>query len=403
MEKITKLLSQIKQRGLYPDVKVLQSACDTEVIINDKKVLMFGSYNYLGLANHPKIKECEIKEIEKYGVASGGVRLISGTMDIHQMMEKELALFTHYEDALTTGTGFGTNTGLIPAIINLLGSKVKISLFTKDDVILSDELNHASIIDGCRLSKAKVITYSHNDVDDLKSKLVKYKKRRKLIVTDGVFSMDGDIAPLDKIVELAQRYKALTMVDDAHAIGVLGKTGVGTAQYCGVEGKVDINMGTMSKGLGCAGGFVSGGKELIEYLRIACRSYVFSDSMPPVIAASVVAVLGIIKNSPDIRDTLDQKATYFRNGMQEMGFDTLNSATQIIPWLIGDEKKTIEVSKLLFENGIFEPAVRWPAVPKKMARIRFNIMATHTRIQLNRLLSVCEQIGKRFKRDKRYV
>ncbi|OGY71570.1 MAG: hypothetical protein A3E05_01610, partial [Candidatus Jacksonbacteria bacterium RIFCSPHIGHO2_12_FULL_44_12] len=357
----------------------------------------------LGLANHPKIKECAIKAIEKYGVASGGVRLISGTMDIHQMMEKELALFTHYEDALTTGTGFGTNTGLIPAIINLLGSKVKISLFTKDDVILSDELNHASIIDGCRLSKAKVITYSHNDVDDLKSKLVKYKKRRKLIVTDGVFSMDGDIAPLDKIVELAQRYKALTMVDDAHAIGVLGKTGGGTAQYCGVEGKVDINMGTMSKGLGCAGGFVSGGKELIEYLRIACRSYVFSDSMPPVIAASVVAVLGIIKNSPDIRDTLDQKATYFRNGMQEMGFDTLNSATQIIPWLIGDEKKTIEVSKLLFENGIFAPAVRWPAVPKKMARIRFNIMATHTRIQLNRLLSVCEQIGKRFKRDKRYV
>lgn len=397
MQKIKNILDQIKQRGMYPDVKIIESAPEPEVMIGGRKILMFGSYNYLGLSTRPEVKQAAIDAIHKYGIGSGGVRLISGTMDVHQQMERELAAFTWQEDALTTGTGFGMNVGLVPAIINLLGMKVKVPFLTRDDIILSDALNHASIIDGCKLAKAKIVVYRHNDVDDLNSKLEQYKRRRKLIVTDGVFSMDGDIALLDKIVESAKKYKALTMVDDAHAVGVLGETGGGTAEHCGVKGEVDINMGTMSKGLGCAGGFVSGSNDLIEYLRIACRSYVFSDSIPPAIAASVTAILAIIRKNPQLLEQLRNNAHYFRNKMHDAGFNTLHSTTQIVPWFIGSEKKAIQAYELLWENNIFAPAIRWPAVPKGQARIRFNIMAIHTHIQLDRLLFVCKQIWKRLK------
>jgi len=358
---------------------------------------MFGSYNYLGLANNDEVKAQAIEAIKKYGVASGGVRLISGTMVIHIKMEEMLAKFTGKDDALTTGTGFGTNSGLVPAIINLLGMKVRMPLFSRDDVIISDELNHASIIDGCRLAKAKIVVYKHLDIDDLHDKLKKCRKNRKLIITDGVFSMDGDIAPLDKIIELAKEYNALTMVDDAHSIGVLGKDSGGTADHFGVQKEIDVNMGTMSKGLGCSGGFVSGSKELIDYLRVACRSYVFSDSVPPVIATSVIAVLNHIKKHPELKDSVHSNATYFRDKMNDAGFDTMTSATQIVPWLIGPERKAVKVYDLLFQKGIFAPAVRWPAVPKGKARIRFNLMATHTREQIDKLISVCKEINKEVK------
>jgi glycine C-acetyltransferase/8-amino-7-oxononanoate synthase len=209
--------------------------------------------------------------------------------------------------------------------------------------------------------------------------------------------MDGDIAPLDKIIQLAKKYCALTMVDDAHAIGVLGKTGGGTAEHYGLEGEIDVNMGTMSKGLGCAGGFVSGSKDLIDYLRVACRSYVFSDSLAPPLAASVIEIINIIKNQPDLRTKLHQNSDYFRDGMHEIGLDTLSSVTQIVPWLIGSEQKTMAIAELLFQEGIFAPAIRWPAVPKNKARIRFNMMATHTQNQIDTLLTLCKDIGRRLK------
>ncbi|KKT35970.1 MAG: hypothetical protein UW24_C0001G0006 [Parcubacteria group bacterium GW2011_GWA2_44_12] len=392
MEKIQKILYEIKKRGLYPDVKVVESAPYPEVIIDGRKILMFGSYNYLGLSVRPEVKEAAIVAIEKYGIGSGGSRLISGTYDIHIQLEEELAKFKREELAMVLPSGFGTNVGVISAVMNLFGINKK--QFLRKQIILSDELNHASIIDGCKLSDAKVVVYRHKDMYDLEAQLHKYKKNRKLIVTDTVFSMDGDIAPLAKILALAKEYGAMVMVDDAHATGILGNHGGGGSDFFDLEGQIDINMST-SKTFGAVGGFVAGGKNIIEYLRVACRTYMFATSMPPLIASAILVALQIIQAEPMLREQIKNNAEYLRTNLQKLGFDTLGSETPIIPILLGSDEKAVHAQALFFEKGIFAPTVRWPAVVKGQSRVRFVLMSSHTKEQIDRLLTVTESIGKK--------
>ena len=392
---IKNLLSLVEKKVGYPDIKTLSSATDAEVIVNGKKILMFGSYNYLGLANNIEVKETAREFIANFGIGTGGVRLLTGNMVIHEDMEKLLADFVGHDASMSIASGFGTNAGVIPAVANLLGFDKFIN--ARNLVIFSDEYNHASIVDGCRLSKAIVKIYRHNDINHLEQQLVKYKKYRKLIITDGVFSMDGDVAKLDKIIDLAKEYGALTMVDDAHSIGVLGKNGAGTAEHFDRLGQVDINMGTFSKGLGVSGGFVAGNNDLIKFLKIACRTYMFSDSLSPAIVGGIVGSLNFIKNNPEIREDLKNNYTFFNSELQKMGFSTFNSTTQIVPLFVGDDKKTMDFFRELFNYGIFAPAVRWPAVPKKTGRIRFSIMATHRKEQISMALNIIEKVGKKLK------
>ncbi len=392
MKRIRQVMDVFKQKGLYPFVHVATSPCDREMDVDGKKILMFGSYNYLGLANHPKIKQAIKDGLEKYGVGAGGVRLLSGTYDIHLELEKEVASLTRHEAALTIPSGFGTNTGVIPGFMNLLGL-IKKSPFVRKGIILSDQLNHASIVDGARLSYAKTVPYKHVDILDLEKKLKKYKSRRKLIITDGVFSMDGDVAPLARIVELAKHYNALTMVDDAHAFGVIGDSGSGSAEYCGVAGQIDINMGTFSKGLGIVGGFVSGSKEMIEYLRIATRSYVFSDAIPPSIACGIKKAIDLIKEEPERRINVIKKANNLRGHLEKLGFYTYGSTTQIVPVQIGKDEDSIKASEMLFERNIYIPAVRWPAVPKNDSRLRLAVMANHTQDDIEKLIDSLKEVA----------
>lgn len=391
MKEIRNILKTLEERGLYPDIKELSTGPTPEVIIDGRKFILFCSNNYLGLSTHPKVIEANIKATRKYGTGSGASRLVSGTLDIHRKLEKVIAKFKHTEDAIVFSTGYMANLGTIPAVMDLIDIGLT-SVFRKKGVILSDQLNHASIIDGCRFSRAKVVVYKHRDMRDLQSKLKKYKKRRKLIVTDGVFSMDGDIAPLPKIVELAKEYDAMVMVDEAHATGVLGKNGAGTVEHFHLEGKVDIVMGTFSKALGGLGGYVAGSEELIKFLRVAVRPYIFTTAMPPGTAAGIIAAIEEIQNNPMLRANLWKNAEQLRKGLKGLGLNTLNSETQIIPVLIGSEEKAIEAANLLFERGFLAPCIRWPAVPKNMARIRCSVMATHTEEHIEALLSAFAEI-----------
>lgn len=397
MEEIVKILDLVKRKLGYPSVKVLQTATGSIVKVNNKDILMFGSYNYLGIANNQEVKESAKKYLDEFGVGTGGVRLLTGTMTIHEDMENVVADFTGHEACVSIASGFGANAGVVPAIINLLGFGKYI--FARKAVIFSDEYNHASIVDGCRLSNAKVVIYKHNDINDLEKKIKSfwYKNHRKLIITDGVFSMDGDIAHLDKIIDIAKKYNALTMVDDAHSIGVLGKTGAGTAEYFNRKGEIDINMGTFSKGLGVTGGFISCNRIMAEYLRIACRTYMFSDSLSPAVVGGIIGSINYIKNHSEAREKLKSNHEYFRESLKKMGFNTLQSITQVVPLLVGDDTKTINFFNELFDKGLFAPAVRWPAVPKNTGRIRFSIMATHEKDQINKALNIIELAGKKFK------
>jgi 8-amino-7-oxononanoate synthase len=356
---------------------------------------MFSSNNYLGLATHPKLISAAIEATKNYGVGSDGSRLLSGNLKIHRDFELAIAKFKGGEDAIVWPTGYSANVGVITAIMNLpkLGPR---DFFQKKGVIISDQLNHASIIDGCKMSQTKVIVYKHCDVLDLEKMLRKYKGNRKLVITDGVFSMDGDIAPLDKISLLCKKYKAMLMIDEAHATGMLGKNGHGTPEHFGLKPikDIDITLGTCSKALASTGGFVVGSNDLVRYLRIFSRSYMFSTAMTPAASASLVAALNVIETEPWIREKMWENVVYMRNGFQRIGFDTLKSETQIIPILIGTDENAIKFTRKLFERGIFGPCVRWPAVEKGRARIRLTVMATHTKEQIDYLLKCCEEIGK---------
>ncbi len=395
MQKIKKILEYVDRNGLYPDLRIIEGGADPEVKIDGKKVLMFSSNNYLGLATHPELKKAAIEAINKYGVGSDGSRMLSGNLKIHRDFELAIAKYKGGEDAIVWPSGYQANVGVITAVMNP-PKIVPIDFAKSKNIIISDELNHASIIDGCVMSKQKKVVFKHNDINDLEKKLKKYKKKRKLVIVDGVFSMDGDIAPLDKIAPLCKEYDAMLMIDEAHATGMLGKNGHGTPEYFNLKpGKdIDIVLGTCSKSLAASGGFVVGNKDLIRYLRISSRSYIFSTAMTPASSASLIKALEVLEKHPEIREKMWENVKYMRMGFNKIGFDTLGSETQIIPILIGTDENAIKFTRKLFEKGIFGPCVRWPAVEKNKARIRFTVMATHTKKQIDYLLKTCEEIGK---------
>lgn len=403
MDDIRNSLQFIRDHGLSPDVETI-IGCTTsdEVAIDGRKVLLFCSNDYLGLASSPKLKAAAHEAIERYGIGSGGSRLVSGSSDIQWQLEREIAEFKGREAAITFSTGYMANTGVIPAITNLInlkesGDHYELSPFLgKRTTIFVDELCHASVFDGARLSRARAVSFNHNDMGDLESKLHRYEDHRKLIVTDGVFSMDGDLAPLPYVVGLAKKYQSLIMVDDAHASGILGKNGRGTIEHWGLnEGDVDIMMGTFTKSFGGVGGFIAGDHELVDFLRASARPYIFSAPIPPSIVAAIIAAIREAKTNSEPRQRLWENAAYLRDNLRRMGFDTAESETQIVPVVVGDEKKCMELSKQLLASGVFVPPVRWPAVPWGEARLRVIVRATHAREQIDYFLECMEIIGRR--------
>jgi 8-amino-7-oxononanoate synthase len=369
--------------GLYPFFRTIQSAQDPEVILDGKKMIMVGSNNYLGLTNHPKVKEASIEAIKKYGTGCAGSRFLNGTLDIHVQLEEKLARFMHKEAALIFSTGFQVNLGVISAIVG------------KDDVVVIDKMDHASIIDGCRLSFGEVKKYRHNDMTDLDRVLKEYEDRDKLIVVDGVFSMEGDIAKMPEILALAQKYGARLMVDDAHGIGVLGNTGRGTAEHFGLENGVDLIMGTYSKSLASIGGFISGDTDIIHFIKHIARPLIFSASPPPASVASVSAAIDIIENEPERRAQLWKNTTRMLDSFKELGFKVGNSQTPIIPVIVGEDEKAFLMAVMLQEEGVFANVAVTPAVPSGMALIRTSYMATHTDEHLDIVISAFRKVGKK--------
>ena len=369
--------------GLYPFFRTIQSAQDPEVILDGKKMIMVGSNNYLGLTNHPKVKEAAIEAIKKYGTGCAGSRFLNGTLDIHVQLEEKLARFMHKEAALIFSTGFQVNLGVISALVG------------KDDVVIIDKMDHASIIDGCRLSFGEVKKYRHNDMTDLDRVLKEYEDRDKLIVVDGVFSMEGDIAKMPEILALARKYGARLMVDDAHGIGVLGKSGRGTAEHFGVEDGVDLIMGTYSKSLASIGGFISGDTDIIHFIKHIARPLIFSASPPPASVASVSAAIDIIENEPERRAQLWKITNRMLNSFKELGFKVGNSQTPIIPVIVGEDEKAFLMAVMLQEEGVFANVAVTPAVPAGMALIRTSYMATHTDEHLDIVISAFRKVGKK--------
>ncbi|MFZ2287694.1 MAG: pyridoxal phosphate-dependent aminotransferase family protein [Bacteroidales bacterium] len=366
------LPQQIMRAGIYPYFRTIESDQDTVVTINGKSVLMFGSNSYLGLTNHPKIKEAAKRAIDKYGTGCAGSRFLNGTLDIHIELEEKLADLTGKDGALCYSTGFQVNLGVVSVLTG------------RRDTVLLDELDHASIIEGSRLSFSKVLKYGHNDMKSLEKKLRQCSPDSlKLIVTDGIFSMEGDIVRLPEMVELAEKYNASIMIDDAHSIGVLGKNGSGTASYYGLTDKVDLIMGTFSKSLASLGGFIASDKDTINFIKHNSRSLIFSASMTPSSAASVLAAIDIMVSEPERISHLWEITNYALKGFRDMGFDTGKSETPIIPLFIRDSTKALTLTHLLLDDGIFVNPVVSPAVPVNVSLIRYSLMATHTKEQVD--------------------
>ena len=359
------------QAGIYPYLREIESEQDTEVFIDGKKVLMFGSNSYLGLTNHPKVKEAAKAAIDKYGTGCAGSRFLNGTLKIHTELENKLARLVNKDAALCYSTGFQVNLG----VVSILGGR--------HDYLILDELDHASIIEGSRLSFAKVLKFAHNDMDALESKLkVCHKDRIKMIVVDGIFSMEGDIIKLPELVHLAEKYNASIMVDDAHSLGVLGKNGSGTASHFGLTDKVDLIMGTFSKSFASLGGFIAADKEVINFIKHNSRSLIFSASMTPSSAAAVIASIDIMVSEPERIQHLWDLTAYAHNGFKSAGFDTGKSETPIIPLFIRDDVKALQLTQILIADGVFVNPVVSPGVPKEDSLIRYSLMATHTKKQV---------------------
>ena len=376
------LPQQIQAMGLYPFFRTIESEQDTVVKIGGKDVLMFGSNSYLGLTNHPVLKEASIKAIEKYGSGCAGSRFLNGTLDIHLELEEKLAQYVGKPGALVFSTGFQVNLGVISSIPG------------RNDYIVLDDLDHACIIDGARLSFAKTVKYAHNDMEALEKVLSKCEpEKMKLIVVDGVFSMDGDIANLPVIVELSKKYNANIMVDDAHGLGVLGHLGSGTANHFGLTDNVDLIMGTFSKSLASIGGFIAGDLDTMNYLKHNARSLIFSASIAPANAASVIAALDLIQHEPERIQKLWDNTHYALAALKNAGFDTGHSVTPIIPIIIRDDYKTFQMTKLCLERGVFVNPVVSPAVPSTSSLIRYSLMATHTKEQIDRSVEVMTKIA----------
>ena len=372
---LQKDLQDLERVGIYRSLKTVDSPQGREITLDGRRVLNFCSNDYLGLANDARIKKAALEAIAEYGVGGGASRLICGNMSPHERLEEELALFKKTESALLFSSGYMANTGIIPALMD------------HGSVVLGDKLNHASIIDGIILSRAKLVRYPHADMRSLREILKNIPAtKRKLIVTDSVFSMDGDRAPLKEIVDLARRYEAMVMVDEAHAFGVLGTRGSGLVEELGLEGQVDIQMGTLSKAAGSFGAYACGTKVLREYLINKSRSFIYTTAMPPSLAQASRAALQIILNGGPLRRKLQENADYLRAQLQAMGFDTMNSSTPIIPILVKDPLQAKAMSRRLLEHGIFVQAIRPPTVPMGTARLRLTVMATHTPEDLDQLL-----------------
>lgn len=380
-------LDSLKASGLYNRIRTLGSAQGAWLIVDGKKVLNFCSNNYLGLANHPKLVEAARETLLKYGVGPGAVRSIAGTMDLHLELEKRLAKFKGVEAAITFQSGFNANVATIPALVG------------KDDVIFSDELNHASIIDGCRLSGARIEKFAHADAADLE-RVIRQNAgtyRRGLVITDGVFSMDGDLAPLDKIYEVTNRYDVMLMVDDAHGEGVVGRGGRGIVDHYGLHGKVDVEVGTLSKAFGVVGGLVAGNSQIIEWLRQRARPFLFSSATPPADVAACIAAVDLLETSTELVDRLWENANYFKAQIRDMGFNTGQSVTPITPVMLGEAPLAQQFSRELFEEGVFAMSLGFPTVPQGKARIRVMISAAHSREDLDQGLAAFKKVGQKLK------
>ncbi|MBG8272210.1 glycine C-acetyltransferase [Enterococcus faecium] len=382
---LEKELDQLKEKGLYNTIDILESENGACIIVDGKKMINLASNNYLGFANREELKKACIEATETYGVGAGAVRTINGSLKIHQQLEEKIAEFKGTEAAIAFQSGFNCNMGAISAVM------------TKEDAILSDELNHASIIDGCRLSGAKIIRIKHQDMKDLEKKAkeaIESKKYKKIMyITDGVFSMDGDIARLPEIIPIVEKYGLITYVDDAHGSGVTGK-GAGTVKHFGLSDKIDMQMGTLSKAIGVVGGYVAGSKTLIDWLKARSRPFLFSTSLTPCAAAAALASITLMQEHPELVEKVWENANYFKEELKKVGYNIGMSETPITPVILGDEKVTQTFSKKLIEHGIYAKPIVYPTVPLGTGRIRNMPTAEHTREMLDEAVAVYQKIGK---------
>jgi glycine C-acetyltransferase len=390
LQHLTDALDELKQKGTYFKLRILEDEQAPACTYDGKRVINLASNNYLGLCDHPKLREAATQAIAEHGVGSGAVRTIAGTMRIHMELEEKIARFKNVEACVVFQSGFTANAGTVG------------SLLGKEDFILSDELNHASIIDGARLSRAKIKVFRHRDVAHCEELLkeIENEPGRKLIITDGVFSMDGDIGPVDKLADLAEKYGAIMMVDDAHASGVLGRNGRGSVDHFGCHGRVDVQVGTLSKAIGALGGYVCGSRDLIDYLYHRARPFLFSTSHPPSVAATCIAAFDILENEPERIERLWSNTSYFKEQLAATGFDiggvsTPASETPITPILIGDGRKTMDFSKALFDAGLMATGIAFPTVPEGKARVRTIMTSEHTRAQLDQALEILTSTAKK--------
>ena len=387
---LTDQLDDLKQKGTYFKLRVLEDEQAPVCTFDGKKVINLASNNYLGLTTHPKLREAALAATKKYGVGSGAVRTIAGTMVLHMQLEERIARFKDVEACVVFQSGFAANAGTVSAILG------------KDDFIISDELNHASIIDGARLSRAKILVFRHKDMAHAEEQLASVKDQpgRKLLITDGVFSMDGDVGPLPPLCELAEKYGAIMMVDDAHASGVLGRNGRGTIDHFKVHGRVDVQVGTLSKAIGALGGYVCGTRDLIEFLYHRARPFLFSTSHPPSVAATCIAAFDVLEQEPERIEKLWENTRFWKKELEGLGFNiggvnTPKSETPITPIIIGDGRLTMEFSRELFAEGLMGTGLAFPTVPEGKARIRTIVTATHTREELERALEILKRVGKK--------
>ena len=387
LQYLTDELNKLREQKLYQKLRILQSEQLPVSRFDGREVINLSSNNYLGLTTHPKLRRCAIEGIESYGVGSGAVRTIAGTMTLHLALEEKIAQFKQVEASVVFQSGFTANAGTVQAILS------------KEDIIISDELNHASIIDGCRLSRAEIKVFPHKDMHACEKilKEIDDRKCNKLLITDGVFSMEGDIAPLPELVELAERYGCIMMIDDAHASGVLGRNGRGTVDHFGLHGRVDIQVGTLSKAIGALGGYVCSTRDTIEFLYHRARPFLFSTSHPPSVAATCLAAFEVLDREPQLVEKLWANTRLFKEGLKKLGFNTGVSETPITPVIVGDAALAHEFSRQLFQEGVFAQGIGFPTVPQGKARIRTIVTATHTQDELTRALSILEGVAKRLR------
>ncbi|MCB8952348.1 MAG: glycine C-acetyltransferase [Ardenticatenales bacterium] len=376
-------IAALKEAGLFNVIRTIESPMDAWVTIDGRRVLNFCANNYLGLANHPRLRQAAKSAIDSHGIGPGAVRSIAGTMDLHLQLENNLAAFKRAAACITFQSGFTANLATIPALVG------------RGDIIFSDELNHASIIDGSRLSRAEIVRYAHNDVDDLRRKIAETTTtNRRLIVTDGVFSMDGDIAPLDKICDVANEHGIMLMVDDAHGEGVLGEGGRGIVDHFGLHGRVDVEVGTLSKAFGVMGGLVAGKQPIIDWLRQRGRPFIFSSAMTVPDVAACTEAVNVLQESTELVDRLWANAKVFKEGMRQMGFDTGHSQTPIVPVMLGEAPLAQQFSRRLFAEGVFAMAIGYPTVPQGKARIRVMNSAAHAPADLELALETFGRVGR---------